>query len=125
LSACWTVPPKPPETAIPPYNIERHVDPETGREALRITLALAGFSAADLEVTVEDRELLVKGRQREEQGRDYLHRGIAARQFSRVFILADGMEVKAAELRNGLLTIAVHRVEPERLVRRIEVKDLN
>ncbi|MFO1032817.1 MAG: Hsp20 family protein [Hyphomicrobiales bacterium] len=116
---------KTPGDGYPPYNIERVADPASGRENLRITLALAGFSAADLEITVEENQLLIKGRQKEEDSKDYLHRGIAARQFSRAFVLADGMQVGEAQLRNGLLTIAVHRIEPERLVRRIAIKDLN
>ena len=111
----------------PPYNIERITSGSNGsaREALRITVAVAGFTAEDLEVTLEDRQLQIKGRQKEDEQKDYLHRGIAARQFARSFVLADGMEVGTVQLRNGLLTIEVHRIEPERLVRRIMIKDLN
>ena len=116
---------KVPGDGYPPYNIERLSVNGSGGEKLRITIAVAGFTAEDLEVTVEDRQLLIKGKQREEAQKDYLHRGIAARQFARAFVLADGMEVGGAELRNGLLTIEVHRIEPERLVRRITIKDLN
>lgn len=116
---------KVPGDGYPPYNIERLSVNGSGGERLRITIAVAGFTADDLEVTVEDRQLLIKGKQREEAQKDYLHRGIAARQFARAFVLADGMEVGGAELRNGLLTIEVHRIEPERLVRRITIKDLN
>ncbi len=116
---------KVPGDGYPPYNIERLSVNGSGGEKLRITIAVAGFTADDLEVTVEDRQLLIKGKQREEAQKDYLHRGIAARQFARAFVLADGMEVGGAELRNGLLTIEVHRIEPERLVRRITIKDLN
>ena len=114
---------KTPGDGYPPYNIERLTGENADR--LRITLAVAGFAAADIEVTVEDKQLQIKGQQREESPRDYLHRGIAARQFTRSFVLADGMEVGEATLCNGLLTIEVHRIEPERLVRRISIKDLN
>jgi len=118
---------KMPGDGYPPYNIERIVTGDNGsaRERLRITLAVAGFTAEDIEVTLEDRQLVIKGRQKDEEARDYLHRGIAARQFSRTFVLADGMETGEARLQNGLLTIEVHRTEPERLVRRITIKDLN
>ncbi|MBK8768862.1 MAG: Hsp20 family protein [Rhizobiales bacterium] len=116
-----------PGDGYPPYNIERITSGSNGsaREALRITVAVAGFTAEDLEVTLEDRQLQIKGRQKEDEQKDYLHRGIAARQFARSFVLADGMEVGTVQLRNGLLTIEVHRIEPERLVRRIMIKDLN
>ena len=116
---------KTPGDSYPPYNIERASKNGSQPEQLHITLAVAGFAADDLEITVEDNQLAIKGHQTENAGKDYLHRGIAARQFARSFVLADGMEVAGAELRNGLLTIAVHRIEPERLVRRIEIKDLN
>ncbi|RCS24877.1 heat-shock protein Hsp20 [Phyllobacterium salinisoli] len=104
----------------PPYNIER-LRTKTGTERLRITLAVAGFSDNDLEVTTEDNQLVIRGRQTEEEEREYLHRGIAARQFQRVFVLADGMRVTAAELQNGLLSIDLDRPEPERLVKRIDI----
>jgi len=117
---------KTPGDGYPPYNIERMPAKNgSASEQLRITIAVAGFSAEDIEVTVEDKQLVIKGRQREDSQKDYLHRGIAARQFARSFVLADGMEVGEASLRNGLLTIEVHRIEPERLVRRIMIKDLN
>ncbi len=93
--------------------------------ARRLATIIRELPAEDIEITVEDKQLVIKGRQREESQKDYLHRGIAARQFARSFVLADGMEVGEAALRNGLLTIEVHRVEPERLVRRIMIKDLN
>jgi len=116
-------------SGYPPYNIERVVEQgsngSSGKERLRITIAVAGFTVHDLEVTLEDRQLVIRGKQKEEEQKDYLHRGIAARQFSRAFVLADGMEIGEARLQNGLLTIEVHRIEPERLVRRINVKDLN
>lgn len=106
----------------PPYNIERFPRDEGESERLRITLALAGFSRDELEISVEDNQLMIKGRQKEEDQKAYLHRGIATRQFQRVFVLADGMEVKAAVLDNGLLQIDLERREPERIVRRIEIK---
>ncbi|GAB1580662.1 Hsp20 family protein [Phyllobacterium phragmitis] len=104
----------------PPYNIER-LRTKSGPERLRITLAVAGFSDSDLEVTTEDNQLVIRGRQTDEEEREYLHRGIAARQFQRVFVLADGMRVVGAELRNGLLSIDLDRPEPERLVKRIDI----
>jgi HSP20 family molecular chaperone IbpA len=103
----------------PPYNIER-LRGDTG-DRLRITLAVAGFCEADLEVVVEDNELTVRGRQADDAEREFLHRGIAARQFQRVFVLADGMKVAGAELKNGLLAIDLDRPEPERLVRKINI----
>jgi HSP20 family molecular chaperone IbpA len=104
----------------PPYNIERirHAD---GSARLRITLAVAGFGKDDIEVTVEENELTVSGRQQEDGSRDYLHRGIAARQFQRTFVLADGMMVTGAELEDGLLSIDLVRPEPERRARKIEI----
>ncbi|MGN8020997.1 Hsp20 family protein [Phyllobacterium sp. 22229] len=104
----------------PPYNIER-IHADSGREQLRITLAVAGFSNDDLEVTTEDNQLVIRGRQADESEREYLHRGIAARQFQRIFVLADGMRVSAATLKNGLLSIDLDRPEPERLVKRINI----
>jgi HSP20 family molecular chaperone IbpA len=104
----------------PPYNIERIAD--GGKvETLRITLAVAGFSREQLEITLEDNQLMVRGKQEDDKSRDYLHRGIAARQFSRTFVLADGIEVRAADLANGLLSIDLTRHEPDRIVRRIEI----
>lgn len=105
----------------PPYNIERLRATNGSGDKLRITLAVAGFSEADLEVTVEDSELVVRGRQADDTEREYLHRGIAARQFQRIFVLADGMKVASAELKNGLLAIDLDRPEPERLVRKINI----
>lgn len=105
----------------PPYNIER-IRAQNGRgESLRITLAVAGFAESDLEVTVEDNELTVRGRQVDDGEREFLHRGIAARQFQRVFVLADGMKVIGADLKNGLLSIDLDRPETERLVRKINI----
>ena len=105
----------------PPYNIERLAGVNGGGDRLRITLAVAGFAEADLEVTLEDSELVVRGRQNDDCEREFLHRGIAARQFQRVFVLADGMKVTGAELKNGLLAIDLDRPEPERLVRKINI----
>jgi HSP20 family molecular chaperone IbpA len=105
----------------PPYNVERLV-PEDGQgERLRITLAVAGFGREDLDITIEENQLLIKGRQKEENGRAYLHRGIAGRMFMRSFILADGIEVKGAILENGLLSIDLERLAPERVIRKIEI----
>jgi len=105
----------------PPYNIERSLDAE-GAETFLISIAVAGFAAPDLEVTVEDNQLLVRGRQKDDASREYLHRGIAARQFQRNFLLADGMVVKDAMLRNGMLMIAVVRPRAEKIARRIEIR---
>lgn len=105
----------------PPYNIERSLDAE-GAETFLISIAVAGFAEADLEVTVEDNQLLVRGRQKDDASREYLHRGIAARQFQRNFLLADGMVVKDAMLRNGMLMIAVVRPKAEKIARRIEIR---
>jgi len=100
----------------PPYNIE-----QTHENGLRITLAVAGFTMNDLEVEVEKNQLTIRGRQSEEDGRVYLHRGIAARQFQRSFVLADGIEVLGASIDNGLLHIDMERQEPESSARKIEI----
>ncbi len=106
----------------PPYNIERiRSGTADGHEKLRITLAVAGFSEDELDVTTEENQLVIRGRQIEQSERDYLHRGIAARQFQRVFMLADGMEVSAACLKNGLLSVDLVRPEPQRVVRKINI----
>lgn len=106
----------------PPYNIERIAGGDGQPERLRITLAVAGFTREQLDVTVEESQLLIRGRQQEDKTRQYLHRGIAARQFQRTFLLADGMEVLGADLRNGLLSIDLARPEPARMVRSIAIK---
>ena len=106
--------------SYPPYNIER-LRPEGAAEKLRITLAVAGFAESDLEVLTEENQLVVRGRQSDDGEREYLHRGIAARQFQRTFVLADGMRVAGAELKNGLLSVDLDRPEPERLVRKINI----
>jgi HSP20 family molecular chaperone IbpA len=107
----------------PPYNIERLAPDHDNPERLRITLAVAGFTLDQLEVTVEENELVIRGRQLEDKARQYLHRGIAARQFQRVFVLADGMEVQGADLKNGLLAIDLARPEPARLARTIRIEE--
>ncbi len=101
----------------PPYNIE-----QTGDDGLRITLAVAGFTAEDLSVQVEDNQLVIRGRQQDDKSRVYLHRGIAARQFQRSFVLADGIEVVGATLDNGLLNIDLKRPMPEPKVRTIAIE---
>jgi HSP20 family molecular chaperone IbpA len=105
----------------PPYNIESRTGTESG-EALRITLAVAGFSRDELEVLVEENQLIISGRRADEKSAGYLHRGIAARQFSRAFVLAQGMKVDGAELENGLLSIDLTRPEPERVIKKIKIK---
>lgn len=101
----------------PPYNIEQR-----GEAAYRITLAVAGFAEDDLAITVEDSQLVIRGRQSaEDDGRIFLHRGIAARQFQRSFVLADGVEVAGAELENGLLHVDLERAEPETVIRKIAI----
>jgi HSP20 family molecular chaperone IbpA len=105
----------------PPYNIERMREADGAGERLRITLAVAGFCEGDLDVTTEENQLVVRGRQSDDSEREFLHRGIAARQFQRCFVLADGMRVIAAELKNGLLSIDLDRPEPERMVKKINI----
>lgn len=105
----------------PPYNIERLAKAEGYGETLRITLAVAGFTRDQLDVTIEESQLVIRGRQTEESDREYLHRGIAARQFQRVFVLAEGIEILGAELKDGLLSIDLARPEPARVVRKIDI----
>ncbi|MBD0271046.1 MAG: Hsp20 family protein [Acetobacteraceae bacterium] len=101
----------------PPYNIEQMAE---GR--LRITLAVAGFAMDDLQITQEDNQLVIRGRQADDsEGRIFLHRGIAARQFQRAFVLAEGIEVEGAWLDNGLLHVELRRPQPEVRVKRIEI----
>ena len=107
----------------PPYNIERLARDGQSPERLRITLAVAGFTRDQLDVSTEESQLVIRGRQQEDKGRQYLHRGIAARQFQRTFVLAEGMEVLGADLKNGLLSIDLARPEPERIVRTISITD--
>ncbi len=101
----------------PPYNIE-----EAGDERLRITLAVAGFSPAELSVTLEDNQLVIRGKQSEPADRTFLHRGIAARQFQRAFVLADGIEVSDARLENGLLSVELTRPRQEPSIRTIAIR---
>jgi HSP20 family molecular chaperone IbpA len=105
----------------PPYNIERIARSETHPEILRITLAVAGFTQDQLEITLEERQLMIRGRQTDDRERIYLHRGIAARQFQRAFLLAEGMQVLGADLSSGLLCIDLARPEPERVVQKINI----
>ncbi|HEX8167116.1 MAG TPA: Hsp20 family protein, partial [Beijerinckiaceae bacterium] len=90
-------------------------------ERLRITLAVAGFTRDQLDITLEESQLVIRGRQSEDKTRQFLHRGIAARQFQRAFLLADGMEVLGADLSDGLLSIDLARPEPERIIRKIDI----
>jgi HSP20 family molecular chaperone IbpA len=106
----------------PPYNIERLTRPGRMGDVLRITLAVAGFTRDQLEVTIEESQLVIRGRQAEDdKNRQFLHRGIAARQFQRMFVLAEGIEVIGAELKDGLLSVDLARPEPERIIRRIDI----
>ena len=101
----------------PPFNIE-----QSGETDYRITLAVAGFRETDLAITVEDRQLVIRGRQADDsEGRLYLHRGIAARQFQRSFVLADGVEVQGAAMEDGLLHIDLRRALPEAVVQTIKI----
>jgi len=102
----------------PPYNIE-----QTSDHSYRITLAVAGFGESDLSITVEDRQLVIRGRQGDDgDGRVFLHRGIAARQFQRMFVLADAVEVGDAIMENGLLHVDLTRALPETVVQTIQIK---
>jgi HSP20 family molecular chaperone IbpA len=105
----------------PPYNIERIAGGEASPEKLRITLAVAGFAMEQIEITVEANQLVIRGRQQDDKTREYLHRGIAARQFQRSFLLAEGIEALSAELANGLLSIDLVRPQPEKIVRKINI----
>lgn len=105
----------------PPYNIERLAATDEAPERLRITLAVAGFAREDVEVTQEESQLWIRGRQQDDKNRDFIHRGIAARQFQRSFLLAEGMQVLGAELANGLLSIDVARPQPEKIVKKISI----
>ena len=113
----------------PPYNIER-LDPSEskllegnggGGDVLRITLAVAGFTRDQLDVSLEESQLVIRGRQVDDQSRQFIHRGIAARQFQRSFVLAEGIEILGAELKDGLLSIDLARPEPEKVIRKIAI----
>ncbi|UWR27104.1 Hsp20 family protein [Sulfitobacter sp. S223] len=102
----------------PPFNIE-----QTSDRSYRITLAVAGFSESDLSITVEDRQLVIRGRQNDDsEGRVFLHRGIAGRQFQRSFVLADGVEVGEALMENGLLHVDLTQAKPETVVQTINIR---
>ncbi len=105
----------------PPYNIERIAASNGELPRIRIVLAVAGFSRDEIDISVDDSELTIIGKQADDSDRDYLHRGIAARQFKRTFVLADGMNVVGADLKDGLLAIDLVRPEPDRKVRKIEI----
>ena len=100
----------------PPFNIEA-----VAENAYRITLAVAGFTRDQLDITLEENQLVIRGRQVDDKEREFLHRGIAARQFQRAFLLADGLEVRGADMSNGLLSIDLVRPEAERIVRKIDI----
>jgi len=110
-------------TATPHTTSNGSLPTKKNPERLRITLAVAGFTLEQLEVTVEEKELVIRGRQQDDKSRQFLHRGIAARQFQRTFVLADGMEVQKADLRNGLLSIDLARPEPARVVKTIQIAE--
>lgn len=107
----------------PPYNIERTTDAD-GTERFLVSIAVAGFAANELDVVTEDNQIVVRGKQKDEQGREFLHRGIAARQFQRSFLLADGMIVKDATLGHGMLVIAIERPKTPKIARRIEIRSV-
>lgn len=107
----------------PPYNIERlQTQPGEKGDLLRITLAVAGFREDELDISIEENQLTISGKQIDDQERVFLHRGIAARQFQRAFVLAEGIEVSGANLENGLLEIDLIRIQPERIIRKISIK---
>lgn len=102
----------------PPYNIE-----QLGEATIRISVAVAGFSRPDLAISLEANQLIIRGkRQEDESNKTYLHRGIAARQFVRKFVLVDGMEVKDAFMENGLLHVDLERPEPQEISREIKIR---
>jgi HSP20 family molecular chaperone IbpA len=105
----------------PPYNIERQTQAD-GSELFLISIAVAGFAQGELELVVEDNQMLVRGRQKDDPEREFLHRGIAGRQFQRSFLLADGVVVRDATLRNGMLIVSVVRPKTEKVARRIEIR---
>jgi HSP20 family molecular chaperone IbpA len=110
-----------PGDGYPPYNIERLAAADGLPERIRITLAVAGFTQEQLEITIEEHQLVIRGRQQDDAERVYLHRGIAARNFQRAFLLAEGMRVLGADLCNGLLSVDLARPDPERTIRKINI----
>lgn len=111
---------KMPAEGYPPYNIE-----QIGTDKLRITLAVAGFTDKDLSIQVEDNQLTIHGTQQDDRERRFLHRGIAARQFRRSFVLANGIEVESAALDNGLLNIDLQRPKPDARVKTIKIERMD
>jgi len=107
----------------PPYNIERLAREGQHPERLRITLAVAGFTRDQLDVSIEESQLVIRGRQQDDKCRQYLHRGIAARQFQRTYVLAESMKVLGADLKNGLLSIDLVRPQAERIVKTISINE--
>lgn len=105
----------------PPYNIERRTEAD-GSETFLISVAVAGFAPDELDIVAEDNQLSVRGRQKDEGERQFLHRGIATRQFQRTFLLADGMIARDATLKDGLLSITVQRPKVDKVARRIEIR---
>jgi HSP20 family molecular chaperone IbpA len=116
---------KSPEAGYPPYNLEIVHGDTGGPETMRITLAVAGFSLEELSITVEEGQLVIRGQQIELPGGEFLYRGLAARRFKRCFGLAGGVEIRKAELHNGLLTIELERELHEATVRRVEIAGSN
>ena len=115
---------KAPNNGYPPYNIERF-ESQNGESpgSIRITLAVAGFSIADLDITIEERMLIIRGKQRDDTMKEYLHRGIATRQFQRTFVLAEGLEVEEAMLSNGLLSIVLIQPKPVAAIQKINIRN--
>jgi HSP20 family molecular chaperone IbpA len=107
----------------PPYNIERSLAPD-GAEKFLVSIAVAGFGAAELDVVVEDNQIIVRGKQKDDGNREFLHRGIAARQFQRSFLLAEGMIVKDATLGHGMLVVTIERPSAPKIARRIEIRSV-
>ena len=107
----------------PPYNLERSMA-EDETERFLVSIAVAGFAASELEVLAEDNQILVRGKQKDEPGREFLHRGIAARQFQRSFLLAEGMIVKDATLGHGMLVVSIERPKTTKIARRIEIRSV-
>src|SRR3569623_786260 len=107
----------------PPFNIEWCGGADGQPERLRITLAVAGCTREQLDVSIEEYQLVIRGRQQDDKARQYIHRGIAARHFQRTFVLAEGMYVLGADLKNGLLSVDLTRPEPERIVKTIAINE--